>query len=397
MRRNLLFRGFLLAGVLAAAGCGDDPAAQGAAAGGPPGGEMQLPVEAVTVQPQPLGGGLQTVGSLRADESVVVRPEVGGRISRIHFEEGGRVEAGQPLFTLDASLARAALEEAEANLENSRRANARAAELADSQLIARSDLDQTRASFAVDQARVASARAALSKMVLRAPFSGRIGLREVSVGDFVSVGQDLVPLVRMDPIEVDFNVPEGALSRIDTGQKIRVTVDAFPGEAFTGEVVAIAPVIDPNSRSVQLRAEIPNPDARLRPGQFAKLVLDTSSAAAKGLLVPEQALMQEGETRFVYTVVDGKAKKTPVTTGNRVPGKVEIVEGLEAGDVVITAGQTKPMMHEGLAVMVLPADGAAGGGAPGAAPAAGATSAEAPAPAADPASTEPETAAEDAQ
>lgn len=413
MRRTLflsrflprLLPGLLSAALLVLAGCGEDPAAPGAAGGGPPGG-MQLPVEAVTVQPQPLSGGLQTVGSLRADESVVVRPEVGGRIERIHFEEGGRVEAGQPLFTLDASVARAALNEAEANLENSRRANARAAELADSQLIAKSDYDATRAAFAVDQARVASARAALSKMTLRAPFSGRIGLREVSVGDFVSVGQDLVPLVRMDPIEVDFSVPEGALSQIASGQSIDVTVDAFPGETFGGKVVAIAPVIDPNSRSVQLRAEIPNPDGRLRPGQFAKLVLDTSEGVAKGLLVPEQALMQEGETRFVYTVVDGKAHKAVVTTGTRVPGKVQVVEGLNPGDVVITAGQGKPMMHEGMAVMVLPEGGAQPADSTGAKPDAAASAAPAgeategataPQPAADAATDTHETAAEDAQ
>lgn len=399
MRRTLLLTGFVLAGTLALAGCGDDPAAEGA--GGPPGGEMQLPVEAVTLEPQPLGGGLQTVGSLRADESIVVRPEVGGRIERIHFEEGGRVEAGQPLFTLDASVARAALNEAEANLENSRRANSRAKELAATQLIARSDYDQTRAAFAVDQARVASARAALSKMTLRAPFSGRIGLREVSVGDFVSVGQDLVPLVRMDPIKVDFSVPEGALSQVATGQSIDIRVDAFPGKTFAGTVVAIAPVIDPDSRSVQLRAEIPNPDGQLRPGQFAKLVLDTSNAADDGLLVPEQALMQEGETRFVYTVVDGKAHKAVVTTGRRVPGKVQVVEGLKAGDVVITAGQAKPMMHEGMGVMVLPEGGAKPDAAAGSPAAEGATGPAAEAPAAgEPPATDDaphETAAEDAQ
>lgn len=362
MRRNSLSSALLLAATLALAGCGDEPAAEGAGAGGPPGG-MQLPVEAVTVQPQPLEGGLQTVGSLRADESVVVRPEVGGRIERIHFEEGGSVRAGQPLFTLDASLARASLNEAEANLENSRRANARAAELAGEQLIARSDYDQTRANYAVDQARVASARTALEKMTLRAPFSGRIGLREVSVGDFVNVGQDLVTLVRTDPVEVDFSLPEGALPEIRTGQQISVTVDAFPGERFGGEVVAIAPVIDPDSRSVRLRAQIANPDFRLRPGQFAKLTLDTSTGG-EAILVPEQALMQEGETRFVYTVVDGKAARTEVTTGRRVPGKVQVVEGLQAGDVVITAGQGKPMMQVGAPVMVLPPAGAeAGAGA----------------------------------
>lgn len=356
MRRKLLFTGLLFAGMLAVAGCGDDSAAEGAAAaGGPPGG-MQVPVEAVTVEPQPLAGGLQTVGSLRADESVVVRPEIGGLISRIHFEEGGRVSAGQPLFSLDASLAQASLNEAEANLDNSRRANARAAELAESQLIARSDYDQTRANFAVDQARVASARTSVSKMTLRAPFSGRIGLREVSVGDFVSIGQDLVTLVRMDPIEIDFSLPEGALPQISEGQKVSVTVDAFPGETFGGTVVAIAPVIDANSRSVQLRAQIPNPDFRLRPGQFARLTLDTRDGD-EALLIPEQALLQEGETRFVYTVVDGKAHKAEITTGRRVPGKVQVIEGLRAGDVVITAGQGKPMMTEGMAVMVLPPAG----------------------------------------
>jgi len=401
MRRNLLFTGLLLASVLALAACGDDPAAEGAAGAG--GGAMQLPVETVTVQPQPLEGGLQTVGSLRADESVVVRPEVGGRIERIHFEEGGHVEAGQPLFSLDASLARASLNEAEANLENSRRANERASELAGEQLIARADYDQTRAAFAVDQARVASARTSLSKMTLRAPFSGQIGLREVSVGDFVSIGEDLVTLVRMDPIEVDFSVPEGALPQVRSGQKISVTVDAFPGETFGGKVVAIAPVVDINSRSVQLRAQIANPDFKLRPGQFAKLTLDTREGG-EAILVPEQALMQEGETRFVFTVVDGKAKKTVVTTGRRVPGKVQVIEGLQAGDVVITAGQGKPMMQDGMPVMVLPGAGAQGAsaGAPEGAPAgpngtadgaAGAAPAASPAPATE----SNETSAEDAQ
>ena len=372
MRRNLLFTSVLLAALLGLSACNDsDPAAAGAG-GGPPGG-MQLPVEAVTVQPQALTAGLQTVGSLRADESVVVRPEVAGRISRIHFTEGGRVQAGQPLFTLDASLAQADLNEAAANLENSRRAAARAQQLVEEKLIARADFDTARAALGVDQARVASARTALSKMTLRAPFSGQIGLREVSVGDYVSVGQDLVRLVRLDPIEVDFSVPESAMGQVRNGQKVVVSVDAFPGESFTGEVVAIDPVVDPNSRSLRVRAQVPNPDTRLRPGQFARLQLGTGSDRADALLVPEQALMQEGDTRFVYTVVDGKAHKTTVTTGTRVPGKVQVLEGLKPGDVVITAGQGKPMMHEGAAVMVLPgAQEAAASGSPAAAGAGGA-------------------------
>lgn len=363
MRRKMLFSGLLVAGLIGLAGCGKNGAAEGGGpgAGGPPG-EMQLPVETITLKPQALAAGLQTVGSLRADESVVVRPEVAGRIKRIHFTEGGRVAAGQALFTLDGSLAQASLNEASANLANSRAADARAGQLVGEKLIARADYDRTRAALGVDQARVASAQTALSKMTLRAPFSGQIGLREVSVGEFVSVGQDLVTLVRLDPIEVDFSIPESALAQLRNGQKLTLTVDAFPADTFGGEIVAIDPVVDLNSRSAKVRAQIPNPDGRLRPGQFAKLQLDTGSDNAGALLVPEQALMQDGDTRFVYTVVDGKAKKTVIKTGARVPGLVQVVEGLKAGDVVITAGQAKPMMHEGVAVMSLPPQGAAAGG-----------------------------------
>lgn len=351
----------VIALAVAVGGCGGDEAAgaggPGGGPGGPGGGMPPMPVEAVTLKLQPLTGGLQTVGSLRADESVVVRPEVAGRIVRIHFTEGGRVKAGQPLFTLDGSVPQAALNEATANLENSRRAMERSRQLIDQKLIAQSDYDRALATYGVDQARVASARTILSKMTLRAPFSGEIGLRKVSVGEFVNVGQDLVTLVRLDPIEVDFSVPESALGQLERGQKIHVTVDAFPGENFGGAVTAIDPVVDPNSRSAKLRARIANPDGRLRPGQFAQLRLDVGSGA-NALMVPEQALMQEGDTRFVYTIVDGKAKKTVVKTGTRTPGLVQVTQGLKAGDVVITAGQAKPMMHEGAAVMPLPAEGA---------------------------------------
>lgn len=359
MRRALLF--LTLSVALATLACSNNQAAgpAGGEGGGPPGGGMPpLPVEAVTVQLEPLAAGLQTVGSLRADEQVVVRPEVAGRIVRIHFQEGGRVAAGQALFTLDPSTAQAAYNEALANLENSRRNAARAGELARQKLVAQADYDRARAQLEVDQARAASARTALAKMTLRAPFSGQVGLREVSVGEFVNVGDALVTLVRLDPIEVDFSVPESALAQLRAGQAITVTVDAFPGDRFGGEVVAIDPVVDPNTRSVRLRARIANPDGRLHPGQFAQLQLQ-SGGAQRGLLIPEQALLQQGEERYVFTIVDGKAKRTAIKTGVRVPGKVQVVEGLKPGDTVITAGQTKPMMGDGLPVQPMPAPGAA--------------------------------------
>jgi membrane fusion protein (multidrug efflux system) len=369
--------------VAACGGKGDAAAgAPGGGEGGPPGGGMPpMPVEAVTLKTEKFESGLQTVGSLRADEQVVVRPEIAGRIVRIHFTEGGKVVAGQPLFALDSATAQAAYNEATANLENSRRAESRTRELVGQKLIAQSDYDTARAAHGVDEARVESARTALQKMTLRAPFSGQVGLRNVSVGEYVEVGQDLVTLVRLDPIEVDFSAPESAISDLHQGQTITVTVDAFPGQVFAGTVEAIDPVIDANSRSVKLRAQIPNPDGRLRPGQFAKLQLDTGSETGAGVLVPEQALMQDGNVRFVYTVVDGKAHRVEVKTGLRVPGKLQVLEGLKAGDVVITSGQTKPIMHEGLGVQVVPSEAGPAAGAQGASQGAAAAKPEAKKPA----------------
>ncbi len=351
MRLHFLLTLAALTASLATACSGGSDAPGGGGPGGPPGG-MQLPVEAVTLRLEPLESGLSTVGSLRADESVVIRPEVAGRITRIQFQEGGRVERGQPLFGLDAATAGAALNEAEANLANSRSAAARAGELVGERLIARADYDNVRAQRAVDEARVASARTALGKTSLRAPFAGQIGLRSVSVGEYVNAGQELVTLVRLDPIQVEFSLPETALASLRNGQPVVIEVDAYPGVRFDGEVGAIDPVIDPVSRSVRLRAQVANPDFKLRPGQFARVLLQPRGAQ-QALLVPEQALMQTGDERFVYTVVDGKARRSVVQTGTRVPGKVEVRSGLSAGDVVITAGQGKPMMRDGMAVQVL--------------------------------------------
>ncbi len=331
--------------------------------GGPPGGGMPpMTVETATVEARPLANGFETVGSLRAHESVVVRPEVAGRVVKIHFAEGSRVAAGQPLFSLDASQAQASVNEAAANLNNSQRAVDRAKDLVAQKLISQADADKAVAQFGVDQARLASARAALTKMTLSAPFAGQIGLRSVSVGEFVNVGQDLVTLVQLDPIEADFSVPEAMLSQLSRGQKLGVQVDAFPGQNFEGQVLAIDPIVDANSRSIRLRAQFANPESRLMPGQFARLQLAASGDGGDALLIPEQALMQEGDNRYVYLVVSGKAKKTVVKTGRRIPGQIEIVDGIKAGDVVITAGQAKPMMYDGAAVATAPAAGTGKGG-----------------------------------
>ena len=272
-----LFLALLATGTLAACSGGDADQT----AGGPPGGGMPpMAVEAVTVKAEPLQAGLSTVGTLRADESVVIRPEVNGRLVKIHFDEGQRVSQGDPLFSLDASVTQADLREAQATLENARRANERATDLGGRQLLSRSDVDSARAQLGVSQARVESARAQLQKTTLVAPFSGVIGLREVSVGEVVSPGQALVNLVRLDPMEVDFSLPESELAQVSRGQKLSLAVDAYPGETFAGEVSAVEPVIDVNSRSARVRATVANADGRLRPGLFARVNLGVGDAAA---------------------------------------------------------------------------------------------------------------------
>lgn len=311
------------------------------ASGGPPGGAMPpTQVETVRIAARSLANQFETVGSLRAQESAIVRPEIDGKITAINFAEGQHVAAGSLLFQLDAALAQADLNEANANLENSRRANARAGELAGKQLIARADLDKAKADLGVDQARAASARTRLDKAQIRAPFDGVVGLREVSVGDYVKAGDALVDLVRMDPIEVDLRVPEVVLSSLALGQKINVGVDSFPDQVFAGTIVAIAPTVDLGGRSVLLRARLTNSEGKLRPGMSARvqIVLGTNPDA---LMIPEQAIWPNGDEKMVYVVRDGVAKLVPVKLGARQPGLVEVVSGLKPGDEVVTAGQLK--------------------------------------------------------
>lgn len=332
------------------------PGGPGGGPGGPGGGMPPSMVETVRVTRQSLPNRFETVGTLSADKAIRLRPEVAGQVRALGFTEGEPVRQGQVLFSLDDALVRADLNEANANLQNSRRAYARAKELSDKQLIARADLDKAQATLAVDQARAASAATHVAKTLIRAPFAGVAGLRLVNVGDYVNAGQDLVELVRLDPLELDFRAPEVVLASLHVGQTVDFGVDSFRDEVFKAELVAIAPSIDVAGRSIALRARFANPDQKLRPGMSARVqvVLDTN---AKALLVPEQAIWPNGEQKMVYTVVhdkDGdKAKLVPVTLGMRQPGTVEVTSGLKEGDVVVVSGQLK--IGDGAPVQAVPA------------------------------------------
>ena len=307
---------------------------------GGPGGMPPTVVEAAKPRVERVSDAVSAVGSLRAAESIVVQPELAGRIEQVHFTEGQTVRSGTPLFTLDSSLVRAEVREWEANAAQSQREADRVADMVSRKLVAEADLDAKQAALAVNEARLSSAQTRLGQMVIRAPFDGVVGLRQVSPGEYVEVGQPLVNLVQIDPIKLDFRVPQTLLARVADGQKLTVAVDAFPGERFEGAVYAIDPQLDADGRSVVLRATVENDDGRLRPGLFARVSLEL--AAREGaLLVPEQALWPQGDKQFVYVIDAGKAKLVEVTTGVRSDGMVEIRSGLAADQDVITAGQLK--------------------------------------------------------
>lgn len=330
----------------------EQPQAEGAP--GPPGrGAMAVPVETAPVQVGPIQRRLTAVGSLRSNESVIIRPELAGRIAEIRFEEGERVSQGQPLVVLDDSIYRAELEEVRASLELSRANHDRAIDLLKRGAGTTKARDEALAQLRADEAALALARARLDKTVIRAPFDGVVGLREVSVGDFVDVGQDIVNLEQIDPLKADFRVAEVYLAAVAPGQKIELSADAFPGEAFTGQVYAIDPLIDESGRSVVLRARLPNPDNRLRPGLFVRVTL-VLNERDDAIQIPEQALMPQGQDQFVFRVVDGKAALTKVTAGIRRDGMVEITEGLAPEDEVVTAGQLK--IRDGAPVQPLGAE-----------------------------------------
>jgi membrane fusion protein (multidrug efflux system) len=329
----------------------EQPQAEGAA--GPPGAAaMAVPVETAPVQVGPIQRRLTAVGSLRSNESVILRPEIAGRIVEFSFEEGERVEKSQPLVLLDDSVWGTAVAQAQAALELSQANYERAVDLLQRKAGTTKARDEAFAQLRVDQAVLELARARLDKSVITAPFEGVVGLRKVSVGDFVDVGQDMVNLEQIDPLKADFRVAELYLGAVRPGQRIELAVDAFPGETFAGEVYAIDPLIDESGRSIVLRARLPNTEGRLRPGLFARVAL-VLNERDDALQIPEQALVPQGQDQFVFRVVEGKAALTKVQVGIRREGMVEIVSGLGPEDQVVTAGQLK--IRDGAPVQPLPA------------------------------------------
>ena len=309
-------------------------------------------------QPQHLLDEVQALGTARANESVEIRPRISSVVTRVAFTEGQLVREGDLLIELESSELRAELAVAEAALTESRSTYNRSESLASTQAISASSLEQLRANMQVNEAQVAAARARLENTVIRAPFSGRVGLRRVSPGGFVDTSTVITTLDDTDIIKLDFSIPEAFLTVVASGMNIVARSLVYPGRTFAGTVESIDTRLDPVARSVQVRAVLANPDGALKPGMF--LTVDLQRDRGEVLVAPEEAIVPERDEQYVFQVVDGKAVKRQVTLGRRVPGLVEVTGGISAGDLLITEGTHK--VREGSVVEVVNRHAADGGG-----------------------------------
>ena len=391
----------------AAAGGGNSAAASrgpGAPGAGGAGGGGPAAVEVGKVEALRIEDDAQAVGSVRAVQTVTMRPEVSGRIVKLGFVDGQRVRRGQLLAQLDDTLQRAQLQQANAQAAIARTNLQRSRELQTQNFVSQSAVDQNAAALEVADAQVALAQAQLARLVVRAPFDGVAGIRSVSLGDYVKDGADIVNLEDRSRMWVDFRLPERYLGPVKPGLPVEITLDAMPGRTFAGKVEALDAQVDANGRSLLVRARIERPGPELKSGMFARSRV-VFSVRERALMVPEEALVPQGGKQFLILAVQAAAagasapsgkdngggvalvsKRIEAKLGVRQAGKVEILEGLSAGDLVVTAGQARVMRGDALPLRVIdlerPASGGGGGGkkaasAPGAA--SGAASGAAPA------------------
>lgn len=309
-------------------------------------GEMRdpPPVAVVTAAAtvRPLAIEIEAVGTARANESVEVTSKASNVVTAIRFKEGDTVRRGAVLVEMDNAEALASVAEAEAALADSRSQFERSRELFTAQALSRAQLDQLEASLKANQARLAAAKAQLADTVIRAAFDGRTGFRHVSVGSFVSPGTAITTLDDTSVIKLDFTVPETYLFVLQPGLPVKAAAAGLPGRVFTGRVSHLDSRVDPVTRSLAVRAELPNPDGVLRPGMFMTVTLQGEAAPA--LIVPEAAIVPEQGRFFVFVVDDGIVERRAVQIGTRRPGEVEIVAGLDEHERVIVEG-TQNVRH----------------------------------------------------
>jgi len=321
-----------------------------------------LSVEAGRVESVNLSEDAQAVGTLRARQSVMLRPEVSGRITKLGFTDGQRVRRGQLLVQLDDSLQAAQLQQAQAQAGIARTNLQRNRELLAQNFVSTSAVDQVAAVLEVAEAQVALNRAQLERMRVLAPFDGVMGIRLVNLGDYIKDGSDLVSVEDASSMWVDFRLPERYVPRLKMGQAVELGLDALPGRRFTAQIEALDTQLEANGRSMLVRARVKGATAELRSGLFARVRV-VFAQRANALVVPEEALVPQGGKQYVIKLVEGvDGKKGPTAQrieadmGARIAGKVELLSGVKLGDRVVTAGQSRLMRGEGQALRVVDVD-----------------------------------------
>lgn len=310
--------------------------------GGPPGiggmgGGRPVPVNVAKVTKQVFGDRIEAIGTATANESITVTARVQGMVRALSFEDGALVDKGDEIAAIDAGEQDARLNVELANYDEQRKELERITGLYGSQNVSQARLDQQTSAVKKAEANVAAARARVADYRITAPFSGVLGTRRVSVGALVSPGTVMTTLDDISTIKLDFAVPETFLASLKAGLEIEATSAAYEGQLFKGQVVAVDSRVDPVTRSVGIRAAIPNPNKLLRPGML--MVVDLIKDRRESLVIPEHALVPDGTSNFVFTVgADSTAERIAITIGRRQLGAVEVIEGLSEGDVVVVEG-----------------------------------------------------------
>lgn len=289
---------------------------------------------------QDMADQVESLGTALANESIEITAKVADTVNKLHFEDGDYVKAGQLLVELTNRTEATRLAEAQVNANDAQRQFARVQELAERKMMSSKDLDTARTTMEAANARLDGVMVAMNDKVIRAPFAGLLGFRKVSNGSLVSPGAGIATLDDISIIKLDYTIPEVYLANVHSGLMIKARSVVYPDREFDGEIKAVGTRVDPVTRSVTVRAHINNKDSVLRPGMLLTVMMKLNVQQA--LVVPEQAVIVNGERQFVFVVDEQSvAHQTRVTLGRRSPGVVEVLSGLQEGQRIVTMGASQ--------------------------------------------------------
>jgi len=306
-------------------------------------GNQSVRVVTETAREQNIAEDIRLVGTLSANESVSIASEIAGIVENIHFEEGDTVKRDHLLLKLNTNKLEAQIAETKAEYDLAKANYERGKSLIKENVISVEEFDQRESSFRNLEGLLENRREQLEDAFIRAPFEGVLGERMVSPGQYINAGQTLTRLVDLAPIKAEFKVPERFIGQLEMDQSVAITVSPYPNKTFRGKVYFISPEVDESTRTILVKARIPNEDTLLKPGMFANLEL-TLDVRRGAVVIPESAVFLQGDQKFVYVFQeDGTAGLRPVTTGRRLPGRVEIISGIESGERVIAEGHPQKL------------------------------------------------------